>query len=836
MSVPESVRRIGRGLVASLQLAAALALLGAAAASAQDAPALPALPGFPGTEKKREPFELSADALEYDARRNLYVASGNVVIVQGEKTLKADWIAFSRDTGAGVASGSVELTEGGDTLRAHFVEFNANDLEGVVFQGEFDSEESQFRGSGARIAKTGENTYRFEEGVFTTCRCPEPDDLVPWAITAEEADIEVEGYGTARNTTVEILGVPALWFPWMIYPIKTERSTGFLFPRIELGSRNGFAVGVPFFWAARDDLNVTLTPSFSSKRGPKLDAELEYVFGLESKINLFGAFAYDLDIDPRSEASPFDRSRWALVGDGDIHLPENLRFKTDFRFASDNQYVQDYEELELYRFDRYLESIAMLEGRVGPSGRYGGSLWATYADDLQNPDNRDRDAILLHRLPSVEAEVLPSPDPFFGWLQPSIEMEYTWFNAFKPAKEKRPFAVDRGPFLDTGVDSLPDPQEIGFLTFLSTIDPDPHLDDFYTFFLGAPLPNLGPERDARFLEGEPLSDRGHRFLFQPRVAAPFQLGPLEVYPEAGWHETLYASTRRSAARGFATGRVDVRTRLERHYESGLHHVIEPRLGWALVASSDFLQRGNPIFVPRASVPQERLRELDLDVVTRDSADRIEPANDLVAGVGNRLYGHPFDPEARSRLLADVSLLARYDLRGGAMGNLLLDGVAYPLQAIRSRFHASYDLANGRMDEALFDVGYTHPAGHVISGGYRLIQDTPLFFEDFLVVRSGVTDRFRNFQDIGRVDQLFGNFALSLTKQWSISYTVAYSLDKKLNLANTGTILYTSRCRCWSLGLRVTDDRARGPQFRVLYEVLGLGKKPRAPREGLLDLL
>jgi LPS-assembly protein len=59
-------------------------------------------------------------------------------------------------------------------------------------------------------------------------------------ISASEIDVEVEGYGTARNTTVDVLGVPLLWLPWMVYPIKTERQTGFLFPDLSLGSRNGF--------------------------------------------------------------------------------------------------------------------------------------------------------------------------------------------------------------------------------------------------------------------------------------------------------------------------------------------------------------------------------------------------------------------------------------------------------------------------------------------------------------------------------------------------------------------------------------------------------------------
>ena len=96
------------------------------------------------------------------------------------------------------------------------------------------------------------------------------------------ADLEIGGYGTARNTSFEVLGVPVAWLPWMIYPLKTERQTGLLFPEISAGSLNSFGLGLPFFWAARENVNVLLTPGWSVKRGPSIRGSTEYVYGEES--------------------------------------------------------------------------------------------------------------------------------------------------------------------------------------------------------------------------------------------------------------------------------------------------------------------------------------------------------------------------------------------------------------------------------------------------------------------------------------------------------------------------------------------------------------------------
>ena len=71
--------------------------------------------------------------------------------------------------------------------------------------------------------------------------------------------------------------------------------------------------------------------------------------------------------------------------------------------------------------------------------------------------------------------------------------------------------------------------------------------------------------------------------------------------------------------------------------TALTHLLEPRIGYALVSR----RRGspaNPLFVPRAAVEQQRLRELDLDNVTRDPADRIPEFNGVTAGRRQSLLG------------------------------------------------------------------------------------------------------------------------------------------------------------------------------------------------------
>src|SRR5262245_20845524 len=96
-------------------------------------------------EKSDEPVALQADTVEFERGRNLYVASGAVVIRQGERTLSADWIAFNNTTRRGVASGRVTLVDGPDVLHTSFAEFDVANLQGILFEARLDSGSSQFK-------------------------------------------------------------------------------------------------------------------------------------------------------------------------------------------------------------------------------------------------------------------------------------------------------------------------------------------------------------------------------------------------------------------------------------------------------------------------------------------------------------------------------------------------------------------------------------------------------------------------------------------------------------------------------------------------------------------
>lgn len=834
-----------RGNLRRFAIALAVGAALPAEARAQDAADL---------ERPRDPVDVHARSVQYERERNVYVASGDVVIEQPGRKLTADWVTFNPDTHKGVASGNVVITEGGDRLEADFLHFDVETLEGVVFEGRLDSTSSRFRLTGEEVLRTGPETYEFRQGSFTTCRCPEPG-ADPWMIRADRADLEFEGYGTARNTTFEVLGVPVVWLPWMIYPLKRERQTGVLFPELGTSSRTGFDVGLPLFWAARDDLNVLVTPHYLSKRGFKPDVGLEYVYGERSWGELYGTFIHDLDVNPDDPDTPFSDDRWAGRALNDHWLSESgeSRIKVDATVLSDTMFSFDFDDFAAIRSDRFVESKAFYTNTIdslGPLADLGLTGTLQWAQDQQNPDNQDRDRFLVQRLPQLETSLPPAPLEIFGQrLAPSFDGEYTYFHSRSDVDDVYQQATIIGDdlFADTGIDAVPDGDERrndgSKAPAPDPNDPydpalDPDRDD-----VGSPSSDgiFNSEGDGIFQEGELLADRGHRMLLNPRLALPFRLGDLvDVYPEVAYQGTFYTTRAQSLqGRHLFTGQLDFSTELRRTL--GLPfgggegvHILEPHLAWTGVTHAD--QEDHPLFVPSPLVPQTRIRQLDLFNVTRDPSDRIASADAITLAFANRIYGRA---GAVSRLFADFVVSSQYEFHADeGVAPIYLDATLFPARTWRSHLIFGYDFEESRISEGLVSVGWFHPDGHDLDVRYRYLRDIPRFFEDF----RSAGERFDGFSaQFERVNQISVSLRGAITRQWAVTYSGVQSLEQSLSLRNTGGVEYLSRCNCWAVRVEVGDDRQRGVQVGLAYTVVGLGRddelvRPFGGRGGRLRLL
>ena len=299
-----------------------------------------------------EPWNITADKLEYDNVTNTYRGSGNVLIWRSGYRMEADEAGFDRNNNSLWAVGNVTVKGGGDVVTGDRVFMDLATETGLVENGTLFIQATHFFIRGGRIEKLGAQSYRVDNATLTTCDPDNPD----WEIDASQVKVTVGGYGTAKGLVLKTRKVPLLYAPFLVFPAKTERQTGFLPPQISQSSRHGWGINQPLYMVMGESADMTLYAHPMEKRGVQAGAEMRYVINPKSKGYLFANFLQDKTRDDGMGNNSTDwgyisdsylrpnQDRYWMVAKHDHQWDNGLRFRLDADYVSDQDYLRDFKD------------------------------------------------------------------------------------------------------------------------------------------------------------------------------------------------------------------------------------------------------------------------------------------------------------------------------------------------------------------------------------------------------------------------------------------------------------------------------------------------------------
>jgi LPS-assembly protein len=326
------------------------------------------------------PFTIEADRISYDQGEDVYRASGQVSIAFSGGTLHANSVLLAKGGNTASAEGRVQLRTASDLLEGDKVDFDLTTNTGVVYSGKMFIAQNHFYLSGDKIEKRGEASYRIQEACITTCDGEMPD----WRLTAREMDVTVDGYGKIRDGKFFVKDVPILYLPYFLFPAKTTRQTGFLFPRLAYSrDKLGWDMELPFYVAISQSTDATFYQRYMDKRGFKEGAEFRYFLNNDSYGTIYGDYLRDsARITEQAGALSRDwqtpQNRWSFYLQNYTAFQPGLYLRADIAKVSDNWYFRDFSSHNYYqdhyaenseeRFKRVSftadESLAFLESKV----------------------------------------------------------------------------------------------------------------------------------------------------------------------------------------------------------------------------------------------------------------------------------------------------------------------------------------------------------------------------------------------------------------------------------------------------------------------------------------
>ena len=295
------------------------------------------------------------------ASENEFEAIGNVVITNLNNSIYGEKALINFTTGETKVEGNVRYIAPGMTL--YGTKLNYNFLTKAIDLNNARVVSENFIVTGSKIVQTSPGIIFAEEAEYTTCKdCPES-----WSVFAKKITIEIGQYVRLKHAFIKINGVTAMYFPYLIFPIKQKRETGVLFPYLGFSSSDGFKYRQPFFWVIDDYKDMTLTPSTFGNRG--LGGDFQYRQNIKEKtwFELNSLQLNDRIYEPNKlDKSISEKKTYRQFSDFEAHYVSK-NFLNGHIYFSNTSDLDTLRDLEFFTKDRFrgteVGGGGFLEGR-----------------------------------------------------------------------------------------------------------------------------------------------------------------------------------------------------------------------------------------------------------------------------------------------------------------------------------------------------------------------------------------------------------------------------------------------------------------------------------------
>lgn len=197
--------------------------------------------------------EITAPLLRWEPALKRYHFEGGVTLLQEGSILKAEELYYYPEDRMAKAIGNVLYQGRRLQIEASRATLNLKDTSGTLENGRIIFFEGNYRIKADFLERLSEKHYRAKRLQYTTC-----SGTVPiWCLKASKADLLIGERLSAKHVRLHILGLPVLYTPYLWAPVLTERTTGFLMPRLGYNSERGFEVSLPFYLVISENRDAT---------------------------------------------------------------------------------------------------------------------------------------------------------------------------------------------------------------------------------------------------------------------------------------------------------------------------------------------------------------------------------------------------------------------------------------------------------------------------------------------------------------------------------------------------------------------------------------------------
>lgn len=344
-----------------------------------------------------ETIAYAADSMVYDSDSGMLRLLGAGEVDYREMSLEADTVLFSTADNIVSASGSPELFDRGESVRGESMVYDMDTRRGRIRSP--DSEYEMGFYTGESVTRIGRNEYNIVDARFTTC---DLDSAVHYHFYSPVMKVYPKDKAVCRPIVMYVDRTPVFYWPWMVFPIRRGRQSGFTLPTFGVSGRDGrFLRDLGYYFGFSDYQDLLLQGDIMEKSRVAVRLRERHVIRYVMNGQLYTEWRREF----REK-----RDRWMVDADHLHDFPDGTSVRLQAEFTSDRSYLEETQPDPEDRLEREMRSWLSVSRSFGRVGLEAVVDRTAYLDT--DPDSIDNELESQTELPDVRVSV-PSA-PLFG--------------------------------------------------------------------------------------------------------------------------------------------------------------------------------------------------------------------------------------------------------------------------------------------------------------------------------------------------------------------------------------------------------------------------------------
>lgn len=294
----------------------------------------------------------------------------------------------------------------GDAVFGDTMIYNLKTKKGFVIQGKTDYGDGFYEGQG--IKKVGDKIMNVGEGDFTTCS----EDCPHYHFHSRKMKLIVKDKVIARPVVLYFSKVPVAIIPYGIFPSKSGRQSGIIFPTYSETASSGRSLrNLGYYYAESSYWDYKTTLDYFERYGFLFDGDLRYKKLYRIDGNLRGSYTH-MNYDNQK------KRRYDVNFQHNQTITPNASLLINAAYVSDGSYYQDLSSNPQDRMQRIIRSNATYRQKFKSAN---GNLEINLNNEKKLDDNTSVSTLPRISFRLGQRNIFPAEED---------KKELSWYNKF----------------------------------------------------------------------------------------------------------------------------------------------------------------------------------------------------------------------------------------------------------------------------------------------------------------------------------------------------------------------------------------------------------------------